>query len=130
MTEHLIGPELHETANDLDSALAEYQAMLKIDAMRVDPYRKLYALYLTKKTYDEAWCLAAALAFLRQAGEEEKQFFEDYRPQGLPSVTGRVDNTAWGRYLIHEEEDHSGGKIFEALAPAGLRYKVQMMAAK
>jgi len=69
MTEHMILSELYETANDLDSAIGEYQSILKIDAMRVDPYRKLYTLYLTKKTYDEAWCLAAALAFLRQAGE-------------------------------------------------------------
>jgi phenylacetate-coenzyme A ligase PaaK-like adenylate-forming protein len=93
--------------------------------MRVDPYRKLYALYLTKKTYDEAWCLAAALAFLRQAGEEEKQFFDDYKPQGLPAVRGRVDNTAWTKYLIHEDEDQTVGKIFEALAPSALRAKIE-----
>lgn len=130
MTEHLILSELYETANDLDNAIAEYQSMLKIDAMRVDPYRKLYTLYLTKKTYDEAWCLAAALAFLRQAGDEERQFFEDYRPQGLPQVRGRVDNTAWTKYLMHEDEDQTVGKIFEALAASALRAKIDQLKEK
>ncbi|MFO0614054.1 MAG: tetratricopeptide repeat protein [Polyangiaceae bacterium] len=130
LTEHVILSELYEQAENFDEAIAEYHAMLKIDAMRVDPYRKLYTLYLTKRTYDEAWCLAAALAFLRQAGDDEKQFFEDYRPQGLPQVRGRVDNNAWNRFLFHEDEDQTLGKIFEALAPAALRAKTEDMKAK
>ena len=38
---------------------------------------------LQKHAYDEALCLAAAMAFLHKADEEEQRFFEDYRPRGI-----------------------------------------------
>ena len=130
MTEHMILSELYESTNQIDNAIAEYQAMLKLDAMRVDPYRKLYTLYLTKKAYDEAWCLAAALSFLRQAGDEEKQFFEDYRPQGIVQAKGRLDNESWIRSLFHGDENLYVGKIFEFVAYAALKGRIEGLKAK
>ncbi len=130
MTEHLILSELYEESEQVDLAIEEYQAILRLDPMRVDPYRKLYTLFLTKQTYDEAWCLASALVFLRQAGDEERQFFEDYRPQGLPAVKSRLDNESWLRRLFHEDESLYLGKIFEFITPAALRAKVDQMRQK
>jgi hypothetical protein len=98
--------------------------------MKVDPYRKLYHLYLGKKTYDPAWCLAAALAFLHRADEEEQRFFDDYRPQGMVQVKSRLDNEQWVRNLFHEEENLYVGKIFEMIASAALRAKIETLRAK
>jgi tetratricopeptide (TPR) repeat protein len=128
--EHQILAELHEQLGQPDDAIVEYQAILKIDAMKVDPYRKLYQLYLEKKAYDQAWCLAAALAFLRKADEEEQRFFEDYRPQGMLQVKSRLDNEMWMRNLFHEEENLYVGKIFEMIAAAALRAKIEQLKAK
>ncbi len=130
MTEHLILSELYEENERFDDAIEEYQAILRLDPMRVDPYRKLYGLYLTKKQYDEAWCLAAALSFLRQAGDEERQFHEDYKTSGLPAVKSRLDNDSWMRRMFHEEESLYLGKIFEFITPAALRAKLDQMKAK
>ena len=110
--EHLILAELYEQLGKLDDATVEYQALLKLDAGKEDTYRKLYHLELEKKAYDEAWCLASVLAFLRRADQEENQFFEDYRPKGMPAVRGRLDNEQWIRNLFHEEENIYVGKIF------------------
>jgi golgin subfamily B member 1 len=128
--EHQILAELHEQLEQVDEAIAEYHLMLKLDAMKVDPYRRLYQLYLTKKTYDPAWCLAAALSFLHKADEEEQRFFEDYRPQGMLQVKSRLDNEQWIRNLFHEDENLYVGKIFEMIASAALRAKIEQLKAK
>jgi hypothetical protein len=104
--------------------------MLKLDPMRIEAYRKLYRLYLEKKAYDPAWCLAASLSFLRKADEEEQRFFEDYRPQGMIQVKSRLDNEQWVRNLFHEEENIYNGTIFEMIAAAALRAKIQTLDAK
>jgi len=128
--EHEILAQLYEQGGQTDEAIAEYFAMLKIDGLKVDPYRKLYHLNLEKKAYDEAWCLASALAFMRKADQEETQFFEDYRPKGMPQVRGRLDNEQWARNLFHEEENLYVGKIFEMIAAAALRAKIETLKAK
>ena len=129
-TEHLILAELFEQIDDLDNAVVEFMEILKADPMQIEPYRRLYNIYLTKKTYDEAWCLAAALTFLQQAGPEEQQFFEDYRPQGMIQVKSRLDNELWVRNLFHEEENLYVGKIFEMIAAAALKAKIQQLKQK
>ena len=128
--EHLILAELFEAGGQPDDAIASYFAMLKLDPLKIDPYRKLYHLELEKKAYDEAWCLASALAFMRKADQEENQFFEDYRPKGMPAVRGRLDNEQWVRNLFHEEENLYVGKIFEMIAAAALRAKIETLKAK
>jgi tetratricopeptide (TPR) repeat protein len=128
--EHLILAELYESGGQVDEAIDSYFSILKLDALKVDPYRKLYHLNLEKKAYDEAWCLAAALSFMRKADQEETQFFEDYRPKGMPAVRGRVDNESWVKNLFHEEENLYVGKIFEMIAAAALRAKIETLKAK
>src|SRR6185437_10467291 len=125
--EHLILAELFEAGGAVDDAIGAYRAMLKIDALQLDPYRKLYNLQLEKKSYDEAWCLAAAMAFMRKADQEETQFFKDYRPKGMPAVRGRLDNEQWARNLFHEEESLYVGKIFEMIAAAALKAKIESL---
>ncbi|AKT41625.1 tetratricopeptide repeat protein [Chondromyces crocatus] len=130
MTEHQILAEIYEQSEQLDGAIAEYLAMVKIDPMRVDPYKRLYRLYLDSKQYDPAWCIAGALAFLRKADQEEQQYYEDYRPQGLIQAKSRLDNEQWIRNLFHEEENLYVGKIFEMLAGAALQAKIKTLEAQ
>ena len=128
--EHLILAELFERLENVDEAIVEYQAIVKLDATNLDAYRKLYRLYLEKKAYDPAWCVAAVLAFLRKADEEEQRFFDDYKPQGMLQVRNRLDNEQWMRNLFHEEENIYIGKIFEMIAAAALKAKIQTLQAK
>ncbi|MBK8251487.1 MAG: tetratricopeptide repeat protein [Polyangiaceae bacterium] len=130
VTERLILADLYETGEQFDEAIAEYHQILKTDPTKVDPYRKLYRLYLEKKAYDPAWCLAAALSFLRKADEEERKFYDDYKPQGMLQVKSRLDNEGWFKNLFHEEENLFIGKIFEMIAGAALRAKVESLKAK
>jgi tetratricopeptide (TPR) repeat protein len=120
IVERQILAELYELTNQTDLAIEQQTDMLKSDATRVEPYRALYRLYHTGHLYDEAWCMSAALAFLRKAQDDERQFFEDYKPQGLLQVKAKLDNNAWVKNLFHDEVNSPISKIFEMLAGPAL----------
>jgi tetratricopeptide (TPR) repeat protein len=124
---HQILAELYEVNERWDDGIAEQRILLAADPLSIDPYRALYRLYLHKQSYDEAWCLAAAMAFLRKAEEEEKRFFEDYRPQGMLQVKGRVSNELWQNAVFHADENLYISKIFEMIAPAALQAKIAQL---
>jgi hypothetical protein len=67
---------------------------------------------------------------VRKADPEEQQYYDDYRPQGLIQAKSRLDNEQWIRNLFHEEENLYVGKIFEMIAGAALRAKIETLKAK
>ena len=128
--ERQILAELYETTDQIEAAVGEHALVLQKDPLRVDPYRSLYKLYLRAHEYDRAWCMCAALAFLRKADTEEQRFFEDYRPRGMIQVKSRLDNEAWVRNLFHKDENLYIGKIFEMLTPAAIVAKTNQLKAQ
>ena len=119
--------ELYESKELLDEAIGVQHNILTKDPMRVEPYHALYRLYQRQYAYDEAWCLSAALAFLRKADEEEQKFFDDYRSAELLKPKTRVDNDSWRRLLFHEDANLYTGLIFEAIAPAACAARVDLL---
>ncbi|MCA9595363.1 MAG: tetratricopeptide repeat protein [Myxococcales bacterium] len=128
--EHQILAELYEVNERFDEAISTQRLILERDPLRVDPYRALYRLYLQKHAYDEAWTLAAAMAFMKKADGDEQQFFEDYRPQGMLQVKGRLSNEHWAKHLFHADENLYVSKIMEFIAPAALRAKIAQLKAQ
>lgn len=125
--QHQILAELYEVNERFDEAIEEQRKILETDPLKVDPYRALYRLYLQKRSYDEAWCLAAAMAFMKKIDGEEKQFFEDYKPQGMLAVKGRLGNDHWVKFLFHADENIYISKIMEMIAPAALQAKIAQL---
>lgn len=131
MQERQILAELYEQAGQLDNAVAELQDVLKRDAMRIDPYQALYKLYMKAGMFDRAWCVAAALAFLKKADGEQLAFFEERRPKGMLGFRARLDNEQWVLNVFHPEQDKILGKIFEMITPAARTAKLlQLKAAR
>jgi tetratricopeptide (TPR) repeat protein len=124
---HQILAELYEVNERWDDGIAEQRILLAADPLSIDAYRALYRLYLHKQAYDEAWCLAAAMAFLRKADDEERRFFDDYRPQGILAVKGRLSNDLWQTSVFHADENLYISKIFEMIAPAALQAKIAQL---
>jgi tetratricopeptide (TPR) repeat protein len=122
--ERQILAELYEGTDQLEAAIGEHSIVLQKDPLRVDPYRSLYKLALRMHDYDRAWCMCAALSFLQRADEEEKRFFEDYRPRGMIQVKSRLDNEQWVKNLFHKDENIFIGKIFEMVTPAAVTAKL------
>jgi tetratricopeptide (TPR) repeat protein len=117
--QHLILAELYAgLPGKTDEAILEHQWLLKQDPYRVDSYQALYKLYFDARAYDKAWCLAATLAFLKKADNEQVQYFEQYRQKGPIRPASRLDNERWLKDLVHPEEDLVVAKIFEQVWPA------------
>ncbi len=127
---HQILGELYELSERYDEAITEQRTILSENALSVETYRNLYRLYLHKQAYDQAWCQAAALAFLGKAEGEERQFFDDYRPQGMLAVQGRLSNELWVKHLMHADGSVYISRIFELIAPAALSAKVAQLKAQ
>ena len=128
--ERQILAELYEATDQAEAAVGEHAIVLQKDPLRVDPYRSLYKLYLRVHEYDRAWCMCAALAFLRKTDEEEQRFFEDYRPKGMIQVKSRLDNESWVKNLFHKDENLYIGKIFEMMTPAAIVAKTNQLRAQ
>jgi tetratricopeptide (TPR) repeat protein len=128
--ERQILAELYEATEQTEAAIGEHALVLQKDPLRVDPYRSLYKLYVRMHEYDRAWCMCAALAFLRKTEDEEQRFFEDYKPRGMIQAKSRLDNEAWVRNLFHRDENLYIGKIFEMLTPAAIVAKVNQLKAQ
>jgi tetratricopeptide (TPR) repeat protein len=125
--ERQILAELYEATDQTEAAIGEHALVLQKDPLRIDPYRSLYKLYVQMHEYDRAWCMCAALAFLCKTDEEEKRFFEDYRPKGMIQVKSRLDNEGWVKSLFHKDENLYIGKIFEMLTPAAIIAKTNQL---
>ena len=130
VVERQILAELYEATDQIEAAVSEHALVLQKDPLRVDPYRSLYKLYLRGKEYDRAWCMCAALSFLRKADDEEQRLFEDYRPKGMIQVKSRLDNEGWVKSLFHKDENLFIGKIFEMLTPAAIVAKTNQLRAQ
>lgn len=123
LVERQILAELFESTEQWDEAIAETRAVLESDPLKVETYRTLYRLFLYKRAYDEAWCVAAAMVFLGEANDEEKQFHADYKSEGMLAVRGRVSEELWSRHVLHQDANNHLSQIFAAIVPAALQAK-------
>jgi tetratricopeptide (TPR) repeat protein len=130
ITERQILSELYEMGGHFDDAVVEQQGILESDPLNVEPYRALYRLYLHQKAYDQAWCVAAAIAFMGKAGAEEQRFFDDHRPRGMLQVKGILSNDVWFKHLFHSDLNLYVSKIFEMIYPAALQAKIAQLKAQ
>jgi hypothetical protein len=121
--------ELYEVSEQYDEAIVHQRYILEQDPLKLDPYRSLYRLFLYKRSYDEAWCAASAMVFLHKAEAEEQRFFDDYKPQGILAVKGRLSNEHWVKYLLHPRLNPFVSKILEAVAGAALKAKITQLGA-
>jgi tetratricopeptide (TPR) repeat protein len=119
---HQILAELYEavgTAEALNKAVGEYQAVLKSEPTRVEVYQKLFQLYHNElREYDKAWCVAQSLAFYRKAEAQEMRLFEQYRQEKLVRAKQRMGDEMWNRCILHADENRIIGALFAIIAPA------------
>ncbi|MEY4580950.1 MAG: hypothetical protein RL701_5653 [Pseudomonadota bacterium] len=126
MTEHRILAEIYAMVPArIGDAIEQQRILLQNDPYRIDAYHALYKLHFDTQQYDKAWCVAATLNFLRKADDGQRQFYEQYKPEGPIRPRNRLTNERWVKDLLHPDEDFLAGKVFEAVTPAVLRLRAQ-----
>ncbi|MFL5304124.1 MAG: tetratricopeptide repeat protein [Polyangia bacterium] len=119
---HQILAELYQLSGpeSYDKAVNEYRHLIRSnqDLGQMAIYMKtLRGLYMAMQQYDRAWCVAAAMAFLRKADPEEQQFFEQYRPKGFVRAKARLTEELW-KNIYHPDEDRYISHIFATVSQA------------
>jgi tetratricopeptide (TPR) repeat protein len=110
MPRHQILAELYQMQGPeaYDKAVREWRVILKrtqdIAAM-VPILKTLRHLYSEMGKYDQVWCTASVLAYLRQADAEELRFHEQYKLKTLSRVKARLNEELWQKYIYHSDED-------------------------
>ncbi len=127
--ERQILAELYESTGQIESAVGEHSLVLAKDPLRVDPYRSLYKLYARQREADRAWCMSSALVFLKKADDDERGYYDAHRSEGLPKIRARLDNESWVRAVFHKDDNLFVGKIFEMIAPAAAKARMNQLAA-
>src|SRR4029077_69347 len=110
----LSGPESY------DKAVKAYRHLIKAtqDLGQMAVYMKtLRKMFMEMRQYDRAFCVGAALVFLRKPDAEETQFFEQYKPKAFSRAKARLTEELW-RNIYHPEEDRYISAVFAAVSQA------------
>ncbi len=123
MPRHQILAELYQMQGpeSFDKAVREWRYLLKrtsdIAAM-VPMLKTLRRLFAEMGKYDQVWCVASVLAYLRQADAEELRFHEQYKSKTLARVRARLNEELWQKYIYHPEEDRYISLILASISQA------------
>jgi tetratricopeptide (TPR) repeat protein len=85
--------------------------LVEVDPMNADVYRALGRSSLGAGRVDEAWCVARALVFLKQANKEETGLYHKYQRHETRKAKGLLDEDAWA-HVRHVEEDLTISAVF------------------
>jgi tetratricopeptide (TPR) repeat protein/serine/threonine protein kinase len=110
----------------LEEAAAQHHYLVEQDPERVESLRALQSIYYEAGQFDRAWCVCGVLCHMRQANEEEKDFYHHYRTEGPVQFQRTVDAATWAGALVHPEENLLVGKIFEVITPIVFKAKAQL----
>jgi golgin subfamily B member 1 len=109
--------------NSWEKAVGHHRILLSNNPNNAPSYQALFKLYARSRQYDKAYCLAATLAFMRRAGQEEQNVLDHYRPKTIQRPTRRFDEDLWRRTVVHPEESPYIDLIFRLVGiPIALLY--------
>jgi len=123
MPRHQILAELYQMQGPeaYDKAVRAWRAILRrtqdIGAM-VPILKTLRHLFTDMGKYDQVWCTASVLAYLRQADAEELRFHEQYKVKTLSRVKARLNEELWQKYIYHGDEDRYISLILASISQA------------
>jgi tetratricopeptide (TPR) repeat protein len=121
MARHQILAELYQLSgpDTYDKAVQEYRHLVRStdDFGQMTVHMKtLRRLFVDMRQYDRAWCVTAALVFLRKADPEEQQFFEQYRAKGFVRAKARLTEELWVKNVYHPNEDRYISHVFATVS--------------
>ena len=106
--------ELYEREQDFDKAIAQHREILKRDIRQINSLHGLFRLYRTQGRYDEAWCVAQALVYLRNARSDEQELFDRHYARSFNEVRLTLSNEHWA-YLMHPKKSPLMDQLFQCL---------------
>jgi hypothetical protein len=105
----------------------ELQRHVRHDPRDVESLRSLFRLYTRQADPDRRWCIAHALVYLKEANDEEKSCFAQYKTDGLIKPRAAMTREGWTRLLFHPEQEVLIGEILSVVVSAVLLGRVSAL---
>lgn len=105
---------------DAEDDPIELMKRLRHDARDAESLHALFRVYQKQGDTDRAFCIAHALTYLGVAEETERALYTQHRETALIRPKAALSNDAWGRLLLHPDEEALVGEIFSVVTPAVL----------
>jgi hypothetical protein len=103
-----------------DDDPVELMKRLRHDPRDAESLHALFRVYQRLGDVDRAFCIAHALTYLGLAEEQERALYTQHRETALIRPKSALPNEAWGRLLLHPDEETLVGEIFSVITPAVL----------
>lgn len=105
--QHVMSQRPEEYVN---GAVQELQELLYFEPHRYETYRALFEVYRDSNQIDKAFCVASAMMWIgrmtKRPMAEEEQFYQRYRPRGIPRARTRLSEEVLRRHVFHPQQDH------------------------
>jgi tetratricopeptide (TPR) repeat protein len=97
-----------------DDVVRQHLALLRAKPDAVDSWHTLFAVFRRRREFDRAWLFSSALQVIGSAEPRERDFYADYRPEGLSSARKALGNDEW-RLLAADDLDLVLTRLFTLL---------------
>jgi len=112
---HEILADLYEKLGKFDQSIEEHRGLIVASPGRVESYRTLFRLFNDSKQYDKAWCMAGILNLLKQATEQEANFYRQSRAVTLTSAKRPLEAIDVRENIFFQGENAMIGEVFQIL---------------
>ncbi len=130
LQERQILAELFEGAGRAEEAVREYILLVQQQPNLPSAYRNLMRARQAEGAVDAAWSAAGVLSLLRTATPAEQSFFDARVVPENPPVKRALSAELWRRHLLHPDVSAEVSAVFQAITPAALRYRLDMLDAE
>lgn len=112
---HAIVADLHERNDDVDNAIDRWHRVFERQSSDARPLHALLRLYQRAGRTDEAWCVAAALATMKEADTAAQMFHDQHRRGTPPTASSIIDHELWATAVVHPLDNLRIGNVFAKL---------------
>jgi tetratricopeptide (TPR) repeat protein len=112
---HEILADLYEKLGKFEQSIEEHRGLIVATPSRVESYRTLFRLFNDAKQYDKAWCMAGILNLLKQATEQEANFYRQSRAVTLTSAKRPLEAIDVRENIFFQGENTKIGEVFQIL---------------
>jgi golgin subfamily B member 1 len=105
------GPDAYE------KAIRAHQRLLKNNPNRLETYKELRRLYGEMKLRDREWCVAAVLALLKKASDEEMALYKRHRSEKPRRASRKLSDDLWKNHVYHGWQDAALTEAFAIVGP-------------
>jgi hypothetical protein len=120
--------ELYIATDQVDLAVEHCLEGLALDPREASAYRRARWLFERTGQADRAWNATAALSCLGAADQNEAEFADRHRPEGLQAATATLTEDHWNRGLVRPRRHAPLEQVLKIVSGPAMEYRLEALA--